>query len=97
MLAGYAVRPILDDVLKQGVFRLFQHGLVRLGTPVLEEENIAVLKQLYWRYLIKDNFKVKENINSNLSNRMLSLHLLLQDWLNTHNEGSKALSKYKEI
>ena len=47
MLAGYAVRPILDDVLKQGVFRLFQHGLVRLGTPVLEEENVAVLKQLY--------------------------------------------------
>ena len=97
MLAGYAVRPILDDVLKQGVFRLFQYGLVRLGMPVLEEENIAVLKQLYWRYLIKDNFKVKENINNNLSNRMLSLHLLLQDWLNTHNEGSKALSKYKEI
>ena len=97
MLAGYAVRPILDDVLKQGVFRLFQYGLVRLGMPVLEEENIAVLKQLYWRYLIKDNFKIKENINNNLSNRMLSLHLLLQDWLNTHNEGSKALSKYKEI
>ena len=35
---------------------------------VLDEENIAVLKQLYWWYLIKDNFKVKENINNNLSN-----------------------------
>ena len=33
---------------------------------VLDEESIAVLKQLYWCYLIKDNFKVKENINHNL-------------------------------
>ena len=40
----YLVRSILDAVLKQGVLRLFQHGLVRLGTPVLDEENIAVLK-----------------------------------------------------
>ena len=36
------LRPILDAVL-----RLFQHGLVLLGTPVLDQENIAVLKQLY--------------------------------------------------
>ena len=36
-------------------------------TSVLDEENIAVLK-LYWWYLIKDNFKVKENINNNLNN-----------------------------
>ena len=28
------LRPILDAVLKQGVLRLFQHGLVRLGTPL---------------------------------------------------------------
>ena len=46
--------------------------LARLGSAwqasVLDEENIAVLKQLYWCYLIKDNFKVKENINKNLSN-----------------------------
>ena len=45
---------------------------VRLGSTwhasVLNEENIAVLKQFYWWYLIKDNFKVKENINNNLSN-----------------------------
>ena len=34
---------------------------------VLDEENIAVLKQFYCWYLIKDNFKVKENINNNLS------------------------------
>ena len=44
----------------------------RLGSAwhasVLDEENIAVLKQFYWWYLIKDNFKVKENINNNLSN-----------------------------
>ena len=42
------LRPILDDALKQGMLRLFQHGLVWLGTPVLDEENMAVLKQLYW-------------------------------------------------
>ena len=44
----------------------------RLGSAwhasVLDEENIAVLKQFYWWYLIKDNFKVKENINNSLSN-----------------------------
>ena len=62
------IRPILEAVLKQGVLRLFQHGLVRLGTPVLDEENISVLEQLYWWYLIKDNFKVKENIKNNLNN-----------------------------
>ena len=28
------LRPILDAVLRQGVLRLFQHGLVRLGTPL---------------------------------------------------------------
>ena len=33
---GYfgVVRPILDAVLKQGVPRLFQHGLNQLGTPL---------------------------------------------------------------
>ena len=41
-------------------------GLAWYAT-VLDEENIAVLKQLYWRYL-QDNFKVKENINNNLGN-----------------------------
>ena len=41
------LRPILDSVLKQGMLRLFQQGLFRLGTPVLDEENIAVLKQFY--------------------------------------------------
>ena len=44
----------------------------RLGSAwhasVLDEENIVVLKQFYWWYLIKDDFKVKENINNNLSN-----------------------------
>ena len=25
---------ILDAVLKQGVLRIFQHGLVRIGTPL---------------------------------------------------------------
>ena len=35
---------------------------------VLDEENIAVLKQFYYWYLMKDNFKVKENINNNLRN-----------------------------
>ena len=44
----------------------------RLGSAwhasVLVEENIAMLKQLYWWYLVKDNFKVKENINTNLTN-----------------------------
>ena len=68
----------------------------RLGSAwyasVLDEENVAVLKQLYWWYLIKDKFKVKENINNNLSNSMLLLHLLLQDWLNTHKEGGKSLN-----
>ena len=29
-----ALRPILDAALKQGVLRLFQHGLVRPGTPL---------------------------------------------------------------
>ena len=62
------LRPILDSVLKQGMLRLFQQGLFRLGTPVLDEENIAVLKQFYWWYIIKDNFKVKENTNNNLRN-----------------------------
>ena len=28
------LRPILDAVLKQGVLRLFQYGLVRFGTPL---------------------------------------------------------------
>ena len=28
------VRLILDAVLKQGGMRLFQHGFVRLGTPL---------------------------------------------------------------
>ena len=28
------VRPILDAVQKQGVMRIFHHGLVRLGTPL---------------------------------------------------------------
>ena len=42
------LRPILDAALKQGMLRLFQHGLVWLGTPVLDEEKMAVLKQLYW-------------------------------------------------
>ena len=41
------LRPILDSELKQGMLRLFQQGLFRLGTPVLDEENIAVLKQFY--------------------------------------------------
>ena len=41
-------RPILDAVLKQGVLRLLHGGLVRLDTPVLDEENIAMLKQLDW-------------------------------------------------
>ena len=58
------IRPILDAVLKI--------ISVRLGSAwhasVLDEENMAVLKQFYWWYLIKDNFKVKENINNNLSN-----------------------------
>ena len=44
----------------------------RLGSAwhasALDKENIAALKQLYWRYLIKDNFKVKENVNNSLSN-----------------------------
>ena len=44
----------------------------RLGSDwhasVLDEECISVLKQLYWWYLIKDNFKIKENINNNLNN-----------------------------
>ena len=44
----------------------------RLGlawhASVLDEENIAVLKQLYYWYLIKDNFKVRENINKKLRN-----------------------------
>ena len=43
----------------------------RLGSAwhasVLDEESIAVLKQLYWWYLIKDNFKVKENINNSFN------------------------------
>ena len=39
-----------------------------LKNNLIDEENIAVLKQLYWRYLTKDNFKVKENINNNLNN-----------------------------
>ena len=30
----WRLRSILDAVLKQGVLRLFQHGLVRLGTPL---------------------------------------------------------------
>ena len=55
--------------------------LARLGlawrASVLDEENIAVMKQLYWRYLIKDNLKVKENINNNLSNSILLLHLFI--------------------
>ena len=63
------LKPILNAVLKQGVLRLFS---ARLGSAwhasVLDEENIAVLKQFCWWYLIKDNFKVKENINNNLSN-----------------------------
>ena len=57
------LRPILDAV---------EIISARLGSVwhafVLDEENIAVLKQLCWWYLIKDNFKVKENINNNLSN-----------------------------
>ena len=44
----------------------------RLGSAwhasVLDEESIAVLKQLYWWYLIKDDFQVKENVNNNLNN-----------------------------
>ena len=44
----------------------------RLGSgwhaSVLDEEGIVVMKQSYWRYLIKDNFKIKENMNNNLSN-----------------------------
>ena len=28
------IRPFLDAMLKQGVLRIFQHGLVRLGTPL---------------------------------------------------------------
>ena len=50
------VRPILDTVQKQGVLRIFHHGLVRLGTL------------LYQLHLIKNNFIVKENINNNLRN-----------------------------
>ena len=42
-----------------------QFGLARL---CLDEENLAVLKQLYWWYTINVNFKVKENINKNLRN-----------------------------
>ena len=34
----------------------------------LEKENIAVLKQVYWWYLIKNNFEAKENINNSLRN-----------------------------
>ena len=30
------LRPILDALLKQGVLRLFQQGLVRLGTTLLQ-------------------------------------------------------------
>ena len=44
----------------------------RLGSAwhasLLGEESIAALKQIYWWYLITDNFKVKKNINSNLNN-----------------------------
>ena len=44
----------------------------RLGSAwhasVLDEENIAVLKQFYYWYLMKDNFKAKENINNKLGN-----------------------------
>ena len=32
------LRHILDAVLKKGVLRIFQHGLVPLGTPVLDKE-----------------------------------------------------------
>ena len=62
------LRPILDAVLKQGVLRLFQLLGSAWHASVLDEESTAMLKQLYWWYLIKDNFKVKENINNNLSN-----------------------------
>ena len=28
------IRPNLEAVLKQGMLRIFQHGLIRLGTPL---------------------------------------------------------------
>ena len=34
------IRPLLDAVLKQGVLRLFQHGLVRLSTPPVKTKRI---------------------------------------------------------
>ena len=35
---------------------------------VLDEENLVVLKQLYWWYAIEVKFKAKENKNKNLRN-----------------------------
>ena len=34
------LRPILDAMLKQGVLRLFQHGLLWFGTPLFWTKKI---------------------------------------------------------
>ena len=47
---GYfgVVRPILDAVLKQGVPRLFQHGLNQLGTPLFYKKKYSRAETILW-------------------------------------------------
>ena len=33
LMCSITIRPVLDAVLKQGMLRVFQHGLIRLCTP----------------------------------------------------------------
>ena len=40
---GSTIRSNLDAVLKQGMLRIFQHGLARFGTPLFRQRKLAVL------------------------------------------------------
>ena len=66
------------------VITSYENISARLGSAwhasVLDIKNIAVLKKLYHWYLIKYNFKFKENINNNLT-RSLPKSFQKQDLL----------------